>query len=416
MKILLCSIGTRGDIEPFLALGELLQRAGHEVFSLFPDQLRALSEDAGIKSYSLGPKFLDLLEGPAGKIAMGGGKMNLKKLKAYKTLIAQQSDINKEMIETQFRIIEEINPDRILHSAKAMYPLIWGMQKKGKSIFISPVPYLHYVKDHAHIGFNRNFGTFINKLTYKLANFALIRTTAKALKKLEFSKNISTKQIQKALFSENAIYTISPSLFKRPEYWNKNLQVLGYHERTKYNNWQATAQLKNFIEKHPKLALVTFGSMINDKPEQKTRIILDILEEKNIPAIINTSSGGLIEPKEYNSNLFHFVKSIPYDWIFPKLYAVIHHGGSGTTHTALKYACANLIIPHIIDQYVWNSLNAKMGSGPLGIDVKKISQKGLSPKIESLWNDARFKEKAEEIALKMSNEDFQEDIINFIEQ
>lgn len=96
--------------------------------------------------------------------------------------------------------------------------------------------------------------------------------------------------------------------------------------------------------------------MINNDPTEKTKIILNILQRNGIPAIINTASGGLVEPENYDKEQFYFVNRIPYDWVFPKLYAVIHHGGSGTTHTAIKYGCASLIIPHIIDQYVWNKI------------------------------------------------------------
>ena len=62
---------------------------------------------------------------------------------------------------------------------------------------------------------------------------------------------------------------------------------------------------------------------------------------------------------------------------FPKIYAVIHHGGSGTTHQGLKYGCATMIIPHIIDQFVWNKIIYNIGAGPKGIKVDKITTKNL---------------------------------------
>ncbi len=103
--------------------------------------------------------------------------------------------------------------------------------------------------------------------------------------------------------------------------------------------------------KHSKVLLVTFGSMINDSPELKTNIILSILEEYGLPAIINTAGGGLVKPETYNPELFFFNKLNPYGWVLLKVYCVIHHGGSGTTHIILKYSKPSLIIPHIIDQY-----------------------------------------------------------------
>ena len=387
MKILLTSIGTRGDMEPFLAIGEILQEKGHHIICLFPGQFRKLAEDSGFEFASLGREFIEMLDSPAGRIAMGGGKFGLKKMKAYLKLISMQKEINKRMIQQQEAVIESVQPDRIVHNGKVMYPVIWGLENQEKRVFVSPVPYLHYVKDHAHVAFNKDFGPKINKFTYALANFGLIKTISGSLKWLSTSKRIKTKAIKQALFENKVVYTVSPSLFQRPEYWSDNLQVLGYHERKKTHNWEAPAELTAFLKKHTKVALVTFGSMINNNPPEKTRVILDILERNRIPAIINTASGGLIEPETYDKELLHFVNRIPYDWVFPQLYAVIHHGGSGTTHTALKYGCASLIIPHIIDQYVWNKIIAKKGVGPLGIDVSRITVQKLEPKIIDLWTN-----------------------------
>jgi UDP:flavonoid glycosyltransferase YjiC (YdhE family) len=273
---------------------------------------------------------------------------------------------------------------------------------------------MHYVKDHAHIAFNKNFGPFINKLTYQIANFGLIRTIAGSLKWVSTSKKIRTRDIKRELFENKAIYTISPSLFERPEYWKENLQVLGYHERAKTTHWEASDELNDFLKRHPKVVLVTFGSMINTNPEEKTKIILEILTKNGIPAIINTASGGLIKPENYDADTLHFVDNIPYDWIFPKMYAVIHHGGSGTTHTAIKYGCASLIIPHIIDQYDWNKIVARKGLGPLGMDVSRISVKSLEPKIMDLYTHSPYKEKAEKLGREMRSESLTEEIYKTI--
>ena len=241
-----------------------------------------------------------------------------------------------------------------------------------------------------------------------MANYGLVRTIIGSVKWLKSSRKPSQKEIQRALFSNKAIYTISPSLFQRPRYWPPNLQVLGYHERKKTNNWKPEKKLQEFLEKHPKKILVTFGSMINQNPPAKTVVILQCLEELGIPAIINTASGGLVKPVSYNEDLFVFVNRIPYDWICPQLYAVIHHGGSGTTHTALKYGCATLIIPHIIDQYVWNKIIHQKGAGPLGTDVSKISINNLKPKIKDLWVNPVYKENVLVLSQQMQDENYRE--------
>ena len=204
------------------------------------------------------------------------------------------------------------------------------------------------------------------------------------------------------------IYTISPSIFPRPDYWNKNIKVLGYHERDKTVNWKAGRSLEQFVANHDKILFITFGSMTNPRPDEKTKIILDILEQHQIPTIINTASGGLLEPAKYDTKLFHFVKQIPYGWIFPKMYAVIHHGGSGTTHMSIKYGCATMIIPHIIDQFAWNDIVSNLGLGPRGIVVSKITKQNLEPKILDLFQNQAYKTKAAQVSREMKGEDFRE--------
>ncbi len=80
MKIILNSVGTRGDMEPFLAIGELLKANGHHVICAFPEQFKDLAKKSDLEFSSLGSKFINLLESEDGKAAMGGST-GLKKIK-----------------------------------------------------------------------------------------------------------------------------------------------------------------------------------------------------------------------------------------------------------------------------------------------------------------------------------------------
>jgi len=242
---------------------------------------------------SLGTKFIEMLDSDDGKAALGGSGSGLKKMFAYIKLARHQTEINKELVAKQCELIENEIPDKIVYNGKAIYPIIWGLNNREKNILISPLPYMHYVRNHTHIAFNSNYGSFLNKLTYSLANFGLITTVMITKRWLKITKKITRKQIKNALLSNKAIYTISPSLFSRPDDWNENLKVLGYHERNKVISWRADKDLNDFLEKHNRILLITFGSMTNPEPEEKTKVIIDILERNKIPAIINTASGGL---------------------------------------------------------------------------------------------------------------------------
>jgi len=415
MRVLFISIGTRGDIEPFLAIAEMLQKKGHETLCCFPEQFRVLTIDAKQDFIGLSAKFLELLDSKEGKIAMGGKASTIEKIKAYYQLYKKSSVINKLLAKQQAAIINEVQPDKVVFHIKAIFPLLWGVENPEKIILVSPIPYLiHDTKNHGHIGFNKNYGMLINKLTYNLSNFGLLKNVRSATKELSAYKKFTAKQLKETLFKSKMVFTVSPSLFPRPEHWPQNVQVLGYHERNKMNSWKADKALNAFIGQHDKILFVTFGSMTNENPEEKTAIILDIVQDYSIPTIINTSSGGLLKPKIYNQDLVYFVHDIPYDWIFQKVHAVIHHGGSGTTHTALKYACPSLIIPHIIDQFMWNKLIYDLGVGPKGFAVKKMSRKILESKLLDLFQNNVYKERGKQVFEQMKKENFDEELYRFI--
>lgn len=409
MKILLMSIGTRGDVEPFLAIGEILAKKNHDIVYVFPQQYCHLIPDQD-RFYPFTSEFLELIEGEDGRNAMGGSIGIFKKIKSLFSLFKAGMAVNKILVRQQFEIVQQEDPDLILYNGKCNYPVLWSLATGKKTVLISPIPYLiHYVEGNSHTGFHGKFPEFLNKLTYKIVNFGLIKTISYAQKRLpdtttKFSKN----QIKEKIFSEKLIYTISPSLFIRPKNWESHIQVLGYHERNKKADWQPNEAIIQFTNEHSKILFLTFGSMISSNPARTTRTILNVLTQLNIPTIINIAAGGLVELEEFKENrLLNFTDQIPYDWILMKCYGAIHHGGSGTTHSAIKNSCVSLILPHIFDQYGWNNLIAKQGLGPKGIAINKITESNLKPLIIDLYENELYKSTSNEVSEKIKTENFE---------
>ena len=413
MKIILTSIGTRGDIEPFLAIGKILKEKEHQVICAFSEQFRELTESCDIEFASLGRKNDDVLESDANRTVMGGS--GIKKFFAYIKLmkLAQNKKVPQEKEFKLYELVQQERPDRIVYHSKNVYPLLWEYENRGKTIFVSPFAYFHYIKGHSFF-VGKNYGEFFNKLTFKFSNFGVVTATMAAKKWLQIKDKITRRELKNIIHSRKFIYTISPSLFPRPGYWESNIKVLGHQELKRKTDWKPEKKLTEFIEKYEKILFITFGSMPNPEPKQKTKIILEILERNKIPAIINTASGGLVKPDKFNSELIYFVSQISYDWIFPKMYAVIQHGGAGTTHLAIKYGCATMIIPHFMDQFVWDKISFDMGVGPKGIKISRITNKNLEPKVLELLNNRSFKEKSEKLGNQMKKENFKDELYKTI--
>ncbi len=413
MKIILTSIGTRGDVEPFLAIGKILKEKGHQVICAFSEKYRELTESCDLEFTSLGRKNDDVLESDANRIVMGGS--GIKKIFAFIKLmkLAQSQKVPQEKEFKLYELVKQEKPDRILYHSKNVYPLLWECKNRGKTIFVSPFAYFHYIEGHTFFS-GKNYGDFFNKLTFKLSNFGVVTATMAAKKWLQIDEKITKRELINTIHSRKFIYTLSPSLFPRPDYWASNIKVLGHQELKINTDWKPEKALTEFIEKHAKILFITFGSMPNPEPEQKTKIIFEILERNKIPAIINTASGGLVKPDKFNSELIYFVSQISYDWIFPKMYAVIQHGGCGTTHLAIKYGCATMIIPHFMDQFVWDKIISDLGVGPKGVKISRITNKNLEPKVLELLNNESYKEKSAKIGNLMKKEDFTDELYKTI--
>lgn len=414
MKFLLISLGSRGDIEPFLAMGHLLKKNGHEVACCFPEQFGYLAKEEEFQFFSLGTEFLELMKSEAGQSIMGGIKTSsLKRLYYLYQLYKSSIAINKKMLAIQHEVVGSYQPDQIIFHPKTVY----SFARSGiKKTLLLPIPCMtHAVNDRPPVGINFNWGKGMNRMLYKLTNFAIAKNIKSVASKLLAKEKLSTQEIKSSVTSTHTMYMISPSLFARPSEWPSNAQVLGYLERDKTTQWTPSDELQGFLEQHKKPIVLSFGSMINGQADEITKLFMDIFEANNIPAIINTSYGGLKEPTNYNKERFHFVRDIPYDWIFPMVYGVIHHGGSGTSHMVTKYGCVSLIIPHIIDQFLWNNILSEKGVGPKGISIRKLSRQALEPLITDFYTNDTYKIHAQELSRQMQAEDFKDEMKSFLD-
>jgi len=405
MKALLFSIGTRGDIEPFLAIAEVLKDRDWDVICVFPEQFRETVESMGLPFYGFSREFLDMLDSREAKMFMGGQGSLFKRIKFLVKMAWVGIKLSKDILELHHRVQKEENPDRVLYHPKCNYSLIWGMANPGKSILVSPIPGVaHTIKHRTVLG---NYGRILNKLSYWVQNTMkaiMLRIVSKRYRKDYPDLKITISSIKKAMLEkEKTFYAISPSLFPKPEYWPSSAHIVGYYERDKTVNWQPDETLTSFLKKNEKIVFVTFGSMSNANPKETTRMIVEVLERNSIPAIINTSGGGLEKIAEASNNI-HFATNLPYDWLFPKIDAVVHHGGSGTTHTALKHGCPSLIIPHILDQFFWNDTISELQLGPKGMSIKNLDESNFESKLMDLVNNDCYKNNAELIAKKMKAE------------
>lgn len=421
MRILLTTLGTRGDAEPFLTLGYFLRQAGHSVHIALPAQLSHLAAETGLEYTAFDPSFLRLIEGQAGRDIMGGKGNFLARMRNLARLFRSSQQVQRLAIREQCKVVREFEPERIVTHPKCLFIRAHGALHPEKVIVASPVPNAQHPSSlHPQIGIPTSLGAVGNRWSYGLTNWGTTWMAKKFLGSLSTNPpetRLSRYQLQEHFLQrEPWLYLVSPSVFERPPEWPTQAQIVGYYERPKTLNWQPPEEVQAFLNRYgPEgITLITFGSMVNADPERTSQAIIEVLRRHRIPAILVTSSGGLDVGKAALPDHVLAVDRIPYDWAFPRVHSIVHHGGSGTTHTALRYGRSSAIVPHIIDQFFWNRQIARLGAGPRGIPVRKLNSHNFADLLLKLREERDYAHRAQQIARQMETEDRIENLLQLI--
>jgi len=388
-RILLMSLGSRGDMEPYLALGEELKAEGHEIGFCMPVQFESLAHEVSEHFFPCTKAYLDLIEDPEVKKITGQIGSGLSRIRTLFTLLRNTKDIQLQLLRDQKAADDAFKPTKIIYHIKCGYPVMAALRSAKNVELLLPMPCLvHPVKDLPAIGMGQFNFPLWNAFSYTLTNTALISKALIGYGNAVIEEwgwaPLKKNEVKHFLLEDVPVqYPISEALFPRPAYWPSHVRITGFRERNKVQHWIPPQELTAFLKTHPKPLYIGFGSMINAQPKAVGKAIVELSQELNLAILINISWGGIELEDELPEQVF-VVNDIPYDWLFERVCAVVHHGGSGTTHSALRYNKPQLILPHIADQFLWNKLIHKAGIGPLGFPIKKFSKERLETKIKEL--------------------------------
>ena len=148
---------------------------------------------------------------------------------------------------------------------------------------------------------------------------------------------------------------------------------------------------------------VGFGSMVDHERERMTRLIVDAVGVARQRAIL---LGGWSDlgSTELPDSIFR-VDSVPHDWLFPRVAAVVHHGGAGTTAAGLRAGLPTVIVPFTVDQPFWGWRVHELGVGPNWILRKKLTAENLAAAIDQAVHDQAMARRAEEFGRMIRAED-----------
>ncbi|MBW4642468.1 MAG: glycosyltransferase, partial [Goleter apudmare HA4340-LM2] len=208
------------------------------------------------------------------------------------------------------------------------------------------------------------------------------------------------------------LYAYSPQVIPRPNDWNSRTIVTGYWFSDTSANFVPPLQLLDFLAAGKPPVCVGFGSMTGQNPSELTEIVLTALKNTGQRGILLTGWGGISNADLPDDVLK--LEAVPHDWLFPRVAAVVHHGGAGTTAAALKAGVPNVIIPFFGDQPFWGQRVEALGVGPKPIPKKHLTAEKLAAAIQVAVNDQEMRQRALSLSEKIQAENGVEQTVKLI--
>jgi UDP:flavonoid glycosyltransferase YjiC (YdhE family) len=195
----------------------------------------------------------------------------------------------------------------------------------------------------------------------------------------------------------------SPHVVPPPSDWGDHIHTTGYwFSDPDPSDWHPSDELSSFIDAGPPPVFIGFGSIMLRDPEGVTALLLEALRMSGQRGVLSAGWGGIGFSGE-QKDIFK-IEYVPYNWLFPRMAAVVHHGGSGTTAAGLRAGVPTIILPFVMDQFYWGQRVYELGVGPQPIPYRKLSAVRLAQAITSAVNDSNIRNKAFELGVQIRSE------------
>jgi len=416
MKIVINTFGTRGDVQPYISLGVGLKQAGHEVrlvsHQIFEDFIRA----HGLDFYPLQVDPRQVLVNQA--IADLGN--NVFKIMRWmeENFRTALTDIFKETLNGSrgtdlmlnsglsfagWHVAEKLEIPAI---ATYLWPVIPSRYIPPASGYIPP-DWLPFRRAVNYWGLKFGNQMFFNLLRKP------VNECRKELLDLPPLRARDYWPLDSAKTSPFMIFGYSPAVIPKPPDWDKNQHVAGYWFLDSPEEYQPEPALQAFLENGAPPVYVGFGSMVDHEREQATRFVVEALAETGQRGILLGGWGALGSANLPETILQ--VDSVPHDWLFPRVAAVVHHGGAGTTAAGLRAGVPTVVVPAFADQFFWGWHILKLGAGPGFIPRKQLTSTKLAQAIRQAVEDEVIKSRALQLGEMIRAENGVQAAVNLVE-
>ncbi|HEU4322946.1 MAG TPA: glycosyltransferase [Roseiflexaceae bacterium] len=402
MDITLLSYGSRGDVQPYVVLARALHQIGHRARLVAPPDFAQLAKDHGVEFTPAGENLQAKLNNPQLLRRTGSGNP-IRLLRALR-------DELKTMIDRAARetwaacqgseLVIGVGPSSASAAEKLGVPFVEvALQPVTPTrAFPSPV-----VPPQLHLGGAGNWltHTAFEQVFWQIfrGNTNHMRTRILDLPAYPFGGPM--RHIRKHGLLR--LYAYSPHVVPRPDDWPAHHKVTGYWFLPPPEGWQPPPELSAFLEAGPPPVYIGFGSMMARDPQKMTALVAEALARSGQRGILSGGWGALHGTLDRSEQML-FVDSVPHHWLFPRMAAIVHHGGAGTTGAALQSGVPSIVVPFGFDQAFWGHRVAALGAGPQPLARARLTAAKLGAAIAQAVGSAPMRDRAAQLGAQIQAE------------
>ena len=419
MLITMLTTGTRGDTQPYIALGRELKKAGHTVRIAAFENYETLVKSYDLEFYPVKGDVAMVASSDDAQFARQANNP-LKVLLSFKKLQSLVFDAQKDFFGACN------GSDIIVYHPGAAIGYFIAQYMEIPSILATPFPMTPTKEYPALIFYNtirlgRGFNWITHKIFEKIMWFAS-RSPVKQFWKKEFGKapeNFVSPFTRQNTRNLPTVISCSNYVFPRPDDWSEYVTSSGYWFLDEEVGWKPSSDLLDFLQKGSPPVYIGFGS-IGDPAlaVQTTELAIEALKRSGQRGILAIGWNGMSKIDNIPEDIF-MIESTPHAWLFPRMAAVVHHGGAGTTAAGLRAGIPSIIIPYSNDQFAWGRRVYELRVGSRPIPRKNLTAGKLSDAIKFVLAK-EIKDAAKDLGIKIQSEKGAESaakiIINCVEQ
>lgn len=399
MRTTIFTVGSRGDVQPYVALGTTLAGRGLDVTIATHEPFREFVTDRGLGFAALpGDPHALLATEEAQELLRTG----LGLIRFARKFIAVLEPWFWQLVEAITPI--HTNSDAVLYSALA-FPT-WHLAQVDRTptiqLALQPLlptssfpPITTSIDDLGAFG-NRVTHTVNQQLFWQPLRSAVDRWRARDLGLPPQGFRGPYRELSKR--AEPILHGFSSHLVSRPSDWPDHAIVTGHWPLS--DRRPLPPDTLDYLDDGPAPVYVGFGSIRDSEAAQLSEIAIDAATRSKVRLVLGSGWAGL---DAATSGRVHVVGDVDHTKLFPRMKGIVHHGGAGTTHTAAASGVPSMAVPYFADQPFWGRRIVASGIGAAALPRLKLNAAGLSERIEVFGRD-EIKNRAFEVGRAMRSE------------